>query len=61
MAHQVFFGYDYDTSKFVEVDGDFSTSHSGVGNNSSLGLSVFSHSESVDWASSISGPSVTSD
>jgi hypothetical protein len=55
MAHQVVLLYDSDTSKFLEVDGDHSVGHSGVGSNTP---SVASHSESMDWASSIFGLSV---
>jgi hypothetical protein len=43
------------------VDNDVSLVHSGVGNTSTLDSSVSTHSVSVDWASSISGPSVSLD
>jgi hypothetical protein len=43
------------------VDNDVSPVHSGVGSTSILDSSLSTHSVSVDWASSISGPSVSSD
>jgi hypothetical protein len=43
------------------VDNDVSLVHSGVGSTSILDSSLSTHSVSVDWASSISGPSVSSD
>jgi hypothetical protein len=43
------------------VDNDVSLVHSGVGSTSTLDSSVPTHSVLVDWGSSISGPSVSSD
>jgi hypothetical protein len=52
MAHQVVYGYAFDSSEFVEVEEDNSPNHSGSGSSSSVDPRV---------ASSISSPPVTFD
>jgi hypothetical protein len=53
MDHQIFIGYSLDYLDVVAINDDINSRSSGVGRDSSLGLSESSHFRSVGWVGSI--------
>ena len=59
MAHQIILGYSSYSLEYVDVDDIVNPMHSGTGSNSTQVPSNFSPPQFVDWATSISGLSVS--